>query len=99
VKDTQYRVHYSQSSSSRFRSERFYAFWNDAWTAESLSCGLSLLALICLVASLRYLEGYALIDMPLQISINTLVAVFAAVIKASLLLPVAECKICVGVIC
>lgn len=71
-------------------SRRLHIYWTNGWVPEMLSCGLSLSALICLITTLRYLEGYALIDMPLKISINTLVAVFAAVIKSSLLLPVAE---------
>jgi hypothetical protein len=58
--------------------------------AEILSCVLSVLALACLVAVLRYFDGSVVTEMPLKISINTLVAVLAAVVKTSLLLPVAE---------
>ncbi|KAH8727700.1 hypothetical protein GQ44DRAFT_770257 [Phaeosphaeriaceae sp. PMI808] len=63
--------------------------WVDGWAAEIVSCALSVLALACLVAILRYFDGYVVTKMPLKISINTLVAVIAAVIKSSLLLPVA----------
>jgi hypothetical protein len=64
--------------------------WMDGWAAETASCALSVLALACLVVILRYFDGYVVTEMPLKISINTLVAVLAAVIKSSLLLPVAE---------
>jgi hypothetical protein len=64
--------------------------WVDGWAAEILSCVLSVLALACLVAVLRYFDGSVVTEMPLKISINTLVAVLAAVVKTLLLLPVAE---------
>jgi len=71
-------------------SQRLHAYWTNGWIPETVSCGLSFIALVCLIATLRYFEGHSLTDMPLKININTLVAVFAAVIKSSLLLPVAE---------
>jgi hypothetical protein len=71
-------------------SRRLHIFWNNGWLPEILSCGSSLVALVCLIATLRHFEGKITSDMPNNISINTLVAVFAAVIKSSLLLPVAE---------
>jgi len=64
--------------------------WVDGWAAEIASCTLSVLALACLVATLRYFDGYVVTEMPLKISINTLVAILAAVVKSALLLPVAE---------
>jgi hypothetical protein len=64
--------------------------WVDGWAAEIGSCALSVLALACLVAVLRYFDGYVVTEMPLKISLNTLVAVLGAVLKSSLLLPVAE---------
>jgi hypothetical protein len=69
---------------------RLHATWVDSWTAEVLSCALSVIALACLVSALRYFDGYVVTKLPLKVSINTLVAVFAAIIKSSLLLPVAE---------
>lgn len=70
--------------------QKLHAQWHNGWLPEALSCCLSVAALVCLTTTLRYFEGYALNDIPLKISINALVAVFAAVIKSSLLLPVAE---------
>jgi hypothetical protein len=69
---------------------QFHATWVDSWTAEVLSSALSVIALACLVSALRYFDGYVVTKLPLKVSINTLVAVFAAIIKSSILLPVAE---------
>lgn len=75
-------------------TRRFYRKWHtswiDNWTAEILSCSLSAAALFCPVATLRYFEGWVITEMPLKININSLVAVLATTIKASLLLAVAE---------
>lgn len=79
-----------RSASTVFK--KLSTFWADTWTAEILSCGLALIAFICLISTLRRLEGGVLTNMPLKISINTLVAVYAGVIKASLLFPVTEGK-------
>jgi hypothetical protein len=71
---------------------KWYNSWIDGWTAEILSCSLSAAALLGLMATLRYFEGWVITAMPLKININSLVAVFATTIKASLLLAVAEGK-------
>jgi hypothetical protein len=77
-------------SISRFNQLR--ELWNDGWIAEFLSCGLAVVAFIGLVVALRIFNGHVLTEVPLKISINTLVAVFSAVIESLLLLPVAEGK-------
>jgi hypothetical protein len=64
--------------------------WVDGWAAEIASCALSFLALASLVIVLRYFDGYVVTEIPLLISINTLVAILAGVIKSALLLPVGE---------
>jgi hypothetical protein len=64
--------------------------WVNGWAAKKVSCVLSVLALACLMVVLRYFDEYVVTAMPLKISINTSGAVLAAVIKSSLLLPVAE---------
>jgi hypothetical protein len=69
---------------------RYYPLWTDMWAAESASLVLSPVALIYLICTLRYFHGSVIIEMPLKISINTLVAIIAAVVKSALLLPVAE---------
>jgi hypothetical protein len=71
--------------------QQFRSWWNDGWVAEVMSCALSVVAMACLITTLRYFDGHVLTQMPLKISINTLVAIMAAVVKSSLLLPVAEC--------
>ena len=57
-----------------------------------MSCALSTIAMVFLVATLRYFDGRVITEMPLKISINTSVAILAGIIKSSLLLPVAECE-------
>lgn len=69
---------------------RICTFWTNGWTSEVFSCSLAITALICLVVALSLFDGGLLTDMPLKISVNTLIAVFTAVIKSSLLLPVSE---------
>ena len=71
---------------------RLHSRWVDGWAAELMSCALSTIAMVFLVATLRYFDGRVITEMPLKISINTLVAILAGIIKSSLLLPVAECE-------
>ncbi|KAF2647844.1 hypothetical protein K491DRAFT_784470 [Lophiostoma macrostomum CBS 122681] len=78
------------NSSSLNRFNRLRALWIDGWITEFLSCGLAVIAFIGLVVTLRIFNGHVLTEVPLKISINTLAAVFSAVTKSSLLLPVAE---------
>lgn len=70
--------------------QRLFIFSADSWIIEVLSCALAIVALICLISVLRYFDGSVMTELPLHISINTLVATLAAMIKASVLLPVAE---------
>lgn len=81
-------------STAQTRPPRLLTLWSNGWIAEVLSCAFSLTALICLILVLHKFNGYVLTDMPLKISINTLVAVIAAVMKSSLLLPIAEGQSC-----
>lgn len=67
-------------------------FTADGWSAEILSCAISIAALFCLIATLRYFQGRIMTEVPLKININSLVAVLATTIKNSLLLAVAEDK-------
>lgn len=61
----------------------------DGWAAEVLSCALYTFALASLVFLLRFFDGHVVTEVPLEISINTLVAIIAAVVKSSIILPVA----------
>lgn len=74
----------------RLKLGRTVAFWMDSWIAEVLSCGVAVLSLIGLTVTLRVFQGKPLADYPLKISLNTIVAVFSAIVKASLLMPVGE---------
>jgi hypothetical protein len=80
------------STHTRRCYHKWYNSWIDGWTAEILSCSMSAIALFCLIATLRYFNGQIITEMPLKININSLVAVLATTIKASLLLAVAEGK-------
>jgi len=84
--------HSSTTSAARSKYRRLHSRWIDGWAAELMSCALSILAMSCLVATLHYFDGRVITKMPLKISINTLVAILAGIIKSSLLLPVAECE-------
>ena len=80
----------SQTAMHTSAKPSLFARLQDGWTAEILSCALSVAALAGLMAALKYFDGRVVTEMPLKISINTLVAVIAAVVKTALLLPVAE---------
>lgn len=70
--------------------EMFRLLWDNEWVPETMSCFGSLVALLCLLVTLRHFDGYALVEIPLMISINAWVAIFADIVKSSLLLPIAE---------
>ncbi|KAH6620179.1 hypothetical protein C7974DRAFT_399064 [Boeremia exigua] len=75
---------------SSTRASKINSGLTDGWVYEILSCVVAILALASLVAILRYFDGFIITELPLHISINTLIAVIGAVIKAMILLPVAE---------
>ena len=66
------------------------AFWDNSWAPELLSCLVAVLALSGLLLVLGIYQGRVLQDLPIKISINTLIAIFATIIKVSLAMPVAE---------
>ncbi|OAL54792.1 hypothetical protein IQ07DRAFT_628521 [Pyrenochaeta sp. DS3sAY3a] len=70
--------------------EMFLFLWNNEWLPEILSCAFSFVALLCLFVTLLHFDDNALVEIPFLISINAWVAIFAALIKSSLLLPIAE---------
>lgn len=83
---------FEHKPAARHLWRKWYESWIDSWTAEILSCSVSAATLFCLIATLRSFEGRVVTEMPLKININSLVAVLATAIKASLLLAVAEGK-------
>jgi hypothetical protein len=60
------------------------------WIAEILSYTLALVALAAIVITLALHNNKPLPQWPSLISINSLVAIFTSILKAAMLLPVAE---------
>jgi hypothetical protein len=69
---------------------RMSTFWASGWTNEICSCVLAVVALVGLIIFLGSLDGGNFTRMPFSLSMNTIVAIFTAVIKAALLVPVSE---------
>lgn len=63
----------------------------DRWVLESLSCGMAVACLIAVIAILAVYQDKPLPTVPDAISINSWVSIFTAVMKAAVMLPVAEC--------
>ncbi|MCJ1262181.1 hypothetical protein MMC22_002051 [Lobaria immixta] len=61
------------------------------WTWEILALLVSFLALTMIVLILYLYQGRSLLDWPYAISINSLISIFSAVMKAALFVPVAAC--------
>ena len=64
----------------------------DQWTWDILSCVVALLCVVSIVIILTIHRGRPLPQWPRMISINSLIAVFTALMKAALIFPVAEGK-------
>lgn len=82
----------TEETPSLTHASKINSSWTDGWLAETISCVVAMLALASLIATLRYFDGSILTDLPLHVSINTLIAVIGALIKAMILVPVAECR-------
>lgn len=65
---------------------RFFSIW----TTEILSCTIASLCLAAIIGILSTHQGLPLPQWPLNITINALVAVFTAIFKMALLVPVAD---------
>jgi hypothetical protein len=63
------------------------------WLSEIISLVLACIAFTTIVITLAIHQGRTLQEWPLLISINTLVAIFTAIFKAALVMPVAEGKL------
>jgi len=62
------------------------------WTMDILSLCLAAVSFVAIVITLAIHQDRPLPEWPHLISINTLIAIFTAILKASLLMPVAEGK-------
>lgn len=66
---------------------------DQTWTLEALSCSLSAGALVTVIAVLIAYDGQPIPQWPHYITLNSLIAVFTAIFKASMMMPVAEGKV------
>lgn len=60
------------------------------WLTEILAYFVSLIALAAIIITLATHDGHPLPDWPFRISINALISVFAVILKATMMIPVAE---------
>ena len=60
------------------------------WLWEVLSCTVALSALVAIYGTLNAYNGRQLPDWPSGISLNTLIALISAILKAAMLVPIAE---------
>lgn len=65
-------------------------YWQDSWAAELVSSIVALAALAGMVGTLASHQGRPMPKWREGITLNTLVAVFSAVLKSALIMPVAE---------
>lgn len=86
----------SQPHGARWRMRRwwrrFNQIWADSWAPEIASCFIALGSLVSLIVILAVYDNEVLQDVPLGLSINTVVSILASTLKASMIMPVAECK-------
>lgn len=64
--------------------------WFSNWAMEIVSCAIASLCLAAIFGILHTHQGLPLPQWPLNITINALVAVFTAIFKMALLIPVAD---------
>jgi hypothetical protein len=62
----------------------------DRWAFEILSCTFALLCLLAIIVTLVTHQDQSLPQWPRMISINSLIAIFTALMKAALMVPIAE---------
>ena len=74
-----------QSALTTFRSAT-----DRLWAWEILSCCLSAGSLIAIIATLSVHDGRPLPQWPHLITINSLIATFTTIFKASMMMPIAE---------
>jgi hypothetical protein len=69
---------------------RVLSLMADFWVWEILSCVLATICLLVIVAVLAVYQDRPLPQWPNYISINSLISIMTAIMKASLMIPVAE---------
>ena len=66
------------------------AMMDDRWVWEVMSCVMAASCLVAIITVLAVHSGKPLPAWPKLISVNTMVAVFTAIMKASIMVPVAQ---------
>lgn len=74
------------------KRSRLSALWRQGWTAEACACVFALCAIVGLVVVLLRLQGRPLPDWPHAVTVNSIVSIFALLIRASIGLVLAEGK-------
>ncbi|KAF2138636.1 uncharacterized protein K452DRAFT_256275 [Aplosporella prunicola CBS 121167] len=64
--------------------------WNKFWIVETISCTIAASALAAIIAVSATYNDHPLPQWPRPISINSLIAIFTAIFKAALVMPVSE---------
>ena len=82
--------HERQRSAHRSRWHRAWAFTNRLWLWELLSLLLASVSLVAIVVTLRAFDTKEVPQWPASINLNTVIAVFAAILKAALMMPIGE---------
>lgn len=77
-------------SSKKEKITSFVAYWEDKWAFEIFCCIFALLNLVAMIITLAAHQDKPLPQWPGLISINSLVSVFGALMKAAIAIPVAE---------
>jgi len=71
-------------------SQKYQRYVTGQWTWEIVSCLLAIGTLIALAVILSRYDGHPQPSLPYKVSINTLVSIFSTIIKALMLISVAE---------
>lgn len=70
--------------------EGFLTWVFNEWYMEMLACVIALVALAAVVITLKAHDGLPLPKWPFHISVNALVSIFSVILKATMLVPVAQ---------
>lgn len=71
-------------------SDRLRELWGNSWVVETFSCCIALIFLAATVITLAIHQNKPQPKWPRLISINALIAIFSALMKAALVLPLSE---------
>jgi hypothetical protein len=72
------------------KGSRISALWRHGWTAETCACIFALCALVGLIVVLLRLQNRPLPDWPHAVTVNSIVSIFALLIRASVGIVLAE---------